>query len=320
MIKLDLKSFLLNIFQEDKIENEKHTIISQLAMITIKSLMPSDLVAGNLIDYKRFKEELNLLKSYKIDTSNILPIDIEEDRYFKYKDRTLYARLLSIIIGNKDWSIMEEEVIKNVLYTTGDINSLLEWLAISRTMFLNLQNEDDIVEDLKEYIINFSQIEFLEKYRNRYKYDVLESDVNFEVNFERERVSLISFLHGIDMGKFETLKDIIEVLAGKDAKTAIGNIVMNASKDRTIEYDMENSYERMGDYILKLRNSRIDPNNLKIKEYQLPDVFQFKEGEVFFHSLLNQSKVIKKETKEESLISLIQTRAGMYLFKRDPFN
>lgn len=320
MMKFDLKNLLFNIFQEDKIENEKTTVISQLAIITIKSLMPSKLVEGNLIDYKRFKEELKLLRNYKIDPLNIFPIDIKENGYFTSKDQTLHARLIPIIIANKNWSVIEEEVIKNVLYTTGDVTTLLECLAISRSIFSSLQNEEDIAEDLKQYIINFSQKEFLEKYRAKYKYDVLESNINFEVVFERVRVSLISLLHGIDIGKFKTIKDVMEVLSGKDPKTSIGNIVMNANKDKSIEYDIDSSYKRMGEYILKLRNSRIDPDDLKIKEYQIPDVFQFKEGEVFFHSLLNQSKVIKKETKENSLISLIKTRAGMYLFKRDPFN
>ena len=320
MIKLDLKNLLLNIFQEDRTRNGQHTIFSQLAMITIKSLMPSDVFVGSAIDYRRFKEELILLKEYKLDLDNNFKIDLEEEEYFKYKDKTLYCRILPIIIANKDYSIIEDEMIKNVLYTTGDIATLLEWILISRIIFSNFQDHDDPLEDLKQYIINFSQIEFLEKYGDAYRYDVLKSTVNFEISFERERVSLITLLHGIDMGKFKDAKDILEVLEGKEAKTSIGNLLIDSIKDKSIEYNIEDSYERMGEYILKLRNSRIDPDALKIKEYVLPDVFAFKEGEVFFHSLLNQSKVIKKENNDEHLTSLIQTRAGKYLFKRDPFN
>ena len=320
MIKLDLKNLLLNIFQEDRTRNGQHTIFSQLAMITIKSLIPSDVFVGSAIDYRRFKEELILLKEYKLDLDNNFKIDLEEEEYFKYKDKTLYCRILPIIIANKDYSIIEDEMIKNVLYTTGDIATLLEWILISRIIFSNLQDHDDPLEDLKQYIINFSQIEFLEKHGDAYRYDVLKSTVNFEISFERERVSLINLLHGIDMGKFKDAKDILEVLEGKEAKTSLGNLLIDSIKDKSIEYNIEDSYERMGEYILKLRNSRIDPDALKIKEYVLPDVFAFKEGEVFFHSLLNQSKVIRKENKNEHLTSLIQTRAGKYLFKRDPFN
>nr|WP_300005101.1 hypothetical protein [Tissierella sp.] len=320
MIKLDLKSLLLNIFQEDKSKNEAHTVFSQLAMITIKSLMPSDKTIGNTIDYKRFEEELKLLRYYKLDAYNHFKRNLDETEYFNYKDKTLYSRILPIILSNKDYGIVEEEVIKNIIYTTGNIETLLEGLTISKVLFLAIEDGQNLLEALKQYIINLSQVEYLEKYRDLYQYDLLKNDVNFEVSFERERVSLITLLHGIDMGKFKDVKDILKVLEGEEAKTSLGRIIFNSIKEKPLEYDMEDSYERMGDYILKLRNSRIDPDALKIERYELPDIFKFEEGEVFFHSLLNHSKVIKKETKDDSLISLIQTRAGMYLFNRDPFN
>lgn len=320
MPKLDLQKCLLNIFLEDKAKNKKHTIFSQLSMITIKSLIPSSEFAGNIIDYKRFKEELSLLKYYKIEEGECFLTDIDEEIYFKYKDKTLYTRIIPIILSNKDYNVIEKEVIKNILYTTGDIESLLEWLVISRCIFLIIEEEKNILDDLKQYVIDISQIEFLEKYKHLYLYDVLKSNINFEVNFEKIRVSLISLLHGIVLERFKLLKDILEVLNGEDSKTPIGNIIKNASIGKETDYEIEDSYEKIAIYVLKLRKSRIDPDDLRIKEYILPDIFKFKEGEVFFHSLLNRSKVIKKEVKDNSLTSYIQTRAGMYLFKRDPFN
>ncbi|WP_075726064.1 hypothetical protein [Tissierella creatinophila] len=319
-MKLDLQKFLLNIFLEDKTKNKKHTIVSQLSMITIKSLMPSSTFIGNIIDYKRFKEELSLLKYYKIDEEKCFLTDIDEKIYFKYKDKTIYTRILPLILSNKDYDVIEEEVIKNILYTTGDIESLLEWLAISRCIFLIIEEEENILDNLKQYVINISQREFLTKYKNLYLYDVLKSDINFEVNFERIRVSLISLLHGVSIGKFKYLQDILKVLNGEDAQRSIGNIIENASIGKEIDYDIEDSYKRISIYVMKLRKSRINPDDLRIKEYILPDVFKFKEGEVFFHSLLNRSKVIKKQVKDDSLTCYIKTRAGMYLFKRDPFN
>lgn len=320
MLKLDLQQLLLNVFSQDKVSNRKHTIISQLSMITIKSLMPSSEFRGNVIDYKRFKEELALLKYYKIEEEDLFFTDIDEELYFKYKDKTLYTRILPIIVANQDYNVVEEEVIKNILYTTGDIESLLEWLVISRCIFLIIEENENILEDLKQYIISISQIEFLGEYKDIYLYDVLKSDINFEVNFEKIRISLISLLHGVNLGKFKYLKDLLEVLVGQDSKTSIGNIIRNSNTGKEIDCDIESSYDRIAVYVLKLRKSRIDPDDLRIEEYILPDIFKFKEGEVFFHSLLNHSKVIKKEVKDNSLTSYIQTRAGMYLFKRDPFN
>ena len=322
MLKLDLEKLLLNIFLEDKFRNKEHTIASQLSMITIKSLMPSNIVRGNLIDYKRFKEEVKLLGYYKLDKENIFQIDLSREEYFNYKDKTIYSRILPIIAANQDYDIIEEEVIKNILYTTGNIDTLLEWIAISKYVFLRLEKDENILENLKEYIINISQIDFLEKYRAEYLYDLSKLDIKFEINFEKARVALISLFHGVDLGKFKYLKNILEVFDSRDEETVVGNIINNASIDKKIDIDIEieDSYERIALYVLKLRKSRIDPEDLKIKEYILPDVFEFKEGEVFFHSLLNRSKVIKKEVKNKSLTSSIQTRSGMYLFKIDPFN
>lgn len=322
MLKLDLEKLLLNIFLEDKFRNKEHTIASQLSMITIKSLMPSNIVRGNLIDYKRFKEEVKLLGYYKLDKENIFQIDLSREEYFNYKDKTIYSRILPIIAANQDYDIIEEEVIKNILYTTGNIETLLEWIAISKYVFLRLEKDENILENLKEYIINISQIDFLEKYRAEYLYDLSKLDIKFEINFEKARVALISLFHGVDLGKFKYLKNILEVFDSRDEETVVGNIINNASIDKKIDIDIEieDSYERIALYVLKLRKSRIDPEDLKIKEYILPDVFEFKEGEVFFHSLLNRSKVIKKEVKNKSLTSSIQTRSGMYLFKIDPFN
>ncbi len=320
MLKLDLEKLLLNVFLEDKLRNNEHTIVSQLAIITIKSLMPSDKIRGNLIDYKRFKEELKLLSYYKIDEENLFQISVGREEYFNYKDKILYSRILPIIVANQDYKIIEEEVIKNIIYTSGNIETLLEWLAISKYIFLRLEKDENILENLKQYMINLSQREFLEKYRAEYLYDISKLDIKFEISFEKTRVALISLFHGIDSGKFKELKDILEILDSKNTETVIGNIIKNANIDKNIDIKIEDSYERMALYVLKLRKSRIDPEDLKIKEYILPDIFDFKEGEVFFHSLLNRSKVIKKEVKDKSLTSSIQTRFGMYLFKIDPFN
>lgn len=320
MVKIDLEKLLLNIFWEDKIENKQNTIMSQMAMITIKSLMPNKIELGNRIDYKRFSEELKLLKEYKIDNGNNLLLDVDKDLYYNYKDETIQSRVLPLIISNTDYEIIEDEVIRNVLFTTGDIETLLEWIVVSRYLFLTIEQEENIPENLKEYIINFSQIDFLEKHKDYYRYDIFDSKTNYEVDFEKSRVAMISLLHGADMGKYKILKDLLGILDGKDAITSLGKIFVNAYENKDVDYDLDKNYKRMGAYIIKLRKSRIDPKDLEIKEYILPDVFKFKNDEVFFHSLLNTSKVIKKEIKEKSLTSLIQTRAGMYLFKRDPLD
>lgn len=320
MVKIDLNTLIINIFKEDKIKNGENTIFSQLAMITIKSLLPDFKLVGNRIDYKRFNEELKLLEYYKIEKKSPFILKVSEYEYFTYKDKTIYSRLLPIIAANTDFEILEDEIIKNILYTTGDVDTLFEGLIIGKLIFSIIDGKLKLLESLKNYIINFSQIEFLEKYKKYHLYDCLKAGVNFEVNFERSKVSLISLLHGADLGKFIILRDIIGILEGKVSNTSIGRIIEKSINEEEMKCDINKSYERIASYLLKLRRSRINPDDLRIKEYVLPDIFKLKEGELFFHSLLNNSKVIKKEVKGKTLTSLVETRAGMYLFKSDPFN
>lgn len=320
MIKVDLNRLMVNVFKEDKFRNGENTIFSQLAIITIKSFLPDCKIVGNKVDYKRFHEELKLLKYYKIEKENHILLGISEKDYFTYKDKTIYSRLLPIIISNTDFEILEDQVIKNILLTTGDVESLLEALAISKLIYMLINGQVKPLEDLKQYIINFSQVGYLEKHKKYYLFDCLKENRNFEINFEKTKVSLITFFHGIDLGKFRFLSDLIGVLEGKSSKTSIGMIIEKTIKEEGINCQIDESYVRIASYLLKLRKSRINPDDLKLKEYILPDIFSFKEGEVFFHSLLNNSKVIKKEVKDGTLTSLVETRGGMYLFKRDPFN
>ena len=320
MLKLDLEELILNVFKEDKNINGENTIYSQLCMITIKSLMPDTKGLGNKIDYTRFEEELKLLKYYKIENEKHLLFSIKEEDYFNYKDKTIYSRLFPIVVSNVEFETIEEELVKNILYTTGDVETLLEGLVVGELLAMIIREEENIFEKLKQFVINLSQIEFLGKYKKYYQYDYSKAEINFQINFERTKVSLISLLHGVNSGEFASLWDLLGVMNGRAPETLIGSIIHNENKDKLTKENIDQNYERMAVYVTKLRKSRIDPRDLIIKEYILPDIFKFKEGEKFFHSLLNNSKVIKKEVKDKSLTSLIQTRSGMYLFKSDPFN
>ena len=122
-------------------------------------------------------------------------------------------------------------------------------------------------------------------------------------------------LNGIPINSYSYLLDCINILGEKEGNTFIGKILYDFLY-KEVEYNLPNFYMNMADYILKLRKSRIDPTQLQIKEYILPDIFSFNEGEVFFHSLLKESRIIKKEAKNNIFTSLVQTKTGIYLFKK----
>jgi hypothetical protein len=322
MLEIDFEKLIINIFKNDIKSNKSITKMSQLTTITIKSLLPNENRIGNSIDYKRFREELKLWKYYRISEKDNMDKIIEDKNtwdYFNYRSGSLYSRILPIIVANPDYEILEREAIKNLLYTNGDLESLWTWIFNTRVIYNLLKGKEDILEDVKDYIINFTQIEYINLYSQFYRFPLEDYPGNFKIEFEKERINFINILNGINMLKYREAIDLIGIIKGKEPETNLGEIIISSHKDRDLDIEVPKFYLNINDYIVKLRKSRIDPENLKINNYKLPDIFSFKEGELFFHSLLNDGKVIKKEVRDNLLTSLVQTRSGMYLFKRDPF-
>lgn len=319
MDEINIEKLLISLFNEDYSTNREFSYISQLAVITIKSLMPMKNEEAVRIDYTRFIEELKLWLYYRNgENSSLLNIQgkIDKDIYWNNEDNSTVSRIIPLLLANNKYEIIEEETIKNLIFTTGNLELLFESLSIVYLLYLVIQKEEDIIYKLKQMIIGFAQINFLNKYEKLYRLSIRECPQNFKVEFERKKISLLNSLNGINNGKYENLLDCLDVIEKKEPKTSIGNIVYNFLYKRDIECNLPKFYMELTEYIIKLRKSRIDPKYLEIKEYILPDIFSFKEEDVFFHSLLKESKVIKKEVKDNAFTSLVQTRTGMYLFKK----
>lgn len=219
-------------------------------------------------------------------------------------------------MANRDSQLIEEEIIKNILNTSGNIRDLLEGLLVGK--FINgLINKSQIEEGLKDFLINFGQADYLDKFKDLYRLSIDNYPGNYSISFEKERVSLLSILNGVDLDKYNQISDLLGLLKGKKPTSFLGKIVFNTMEGHEITYSLDQFYLDMNNYLFRLRKSRIDPKRLVIKDYILPDVFSFEENQVFFHSLLNHCKVIKKEVRNNQLTSLIQTKTGMYTFKRD---
>lgn len=319
MTKMSFERLLLNLFQEDYNGEKRYGYISQLSIITTKSLIPMMNEEGVRIDYIRFLEEFKLWLNYRIgENSSLLNAQgrVNPSLYWNDKDDSIISRIIPIVLANQRYEIIEEETIRNILFTSGNLQILFETIAIVHLLYLVLRNEDNITEKLKENIIGFSQTKYMDKYKKYYRIEIENYSGNFKVEFEREKIHLLNFLNGIMNNRYLSLEDILKVLDKEEPKTLIGKVLYDFLHDSNKEYNLPRFYINLGEYIISLRKSRIDPDKLKIKEYILPDVFNFNEGDVFFHSLLKEAKVIKKEVKDNTLTSLIQTKTGMYLFKR----
>jgi hypothetical protein len=55
MLQIDLEKIIINVFKNDIKVHKEITNISQIATMTIKSLLPNEKRVGNSIDYRRFK-------------------------------------------------------------------------------------------------------------------------------------------------------------------------------------------------------------------------------------------------------------------------
>lgn len=318
MLNLNIENILPNLFNISKEENKD---ISLISILTIKSLVPDTKNKGNRIDYKRFNEELKLWKHYRVgDNPSLLNIldKIDKDIYLNSEDEIIYSRIIPIILANERYEIIEDEIIKNILFVSGNIGILLEWLLVGKFLYLILNKEEEIIDKLKDYIINISQIDFLKNYKDFYRIKLEENSKSYKVEFERKRLDLINILNGINIKKYKYTEDLLNILKSSKVDTILGNIIYNSLYNETSEDISKGFYNNMNEYILKLRKGRINPDNLVIEDYKLPNIFNYEEGEVFYHSLLNNSKVIKKEVKDGVLTSLIKSRSGMYLFTETP--
>lgn len=318
MNKVDLEKLMGNVFIEDMKSHNKYTYISQIGILAIKSLIPSTDDLGVRVNYKRFLEELNLWKGYRTG-DNFALLNIEEkdqDIYWKERDNSIFSRAIPIILANQEFNTVEEELIKNILFTTGNLRDMFEHLSIAYLIYLILEKEEDILDKLKEKIISFGQVEFLNKYEMCYKLPLETYRGNYKVDFEKEKIQIISLLNGVDSKEYIYLLDLIKVIDKEKGNTFIGRVFHGFLYGREVQFDLPRFYLNLGIYLVNLRKSRINPRDLEIEEYILPDIFTFNEGEVFFHSLLQNSKIIKKEVKAGVLTSLVQTKTGMYLFKK----
>ena len=159
---------------------------TQMFIITTKSLIPFENKIGCGIYYNRFIKELELLEEYSNFNNDIL----------KGFDNTIDYKILPIVIANKDWNLIIDEVVKSVILFTYDVKSIILSIILSRMLmeFLNEITEiDSIIEGIKESIIQFSIKDIIEKY---YKH---KPNSKYLINFERERINWVQNLNN-DIG------------------------------------------------------------------------------------------------------------------------
>lgn len=316
-----------NSLNEEEIKNQ-WSYITELMIVTIKSLVPSKHLVGTVVDYKRFQQELKLWNQYRHGSNNLVLNSLNNsitDNYWIDTDESIYARIFPIVVSNTRWDIIKDEIIKNLLYTTGNISDILETLILSKLLFFvmeNMKDYNEIISNLKEETIHFSQKEFLERYDRNLMINLETYPGNYTIDFERKKIMLINILNGTFINDdFQVLRNTLNIL-----KSKINNNIEISSfwimgfksliEDIKIDFNFKHMtfVESLGGYLFKLRRGRVTPETLEISNYELPDIFSFAVGDKFNHTLLNRCKVIKKEKNANFIISYIQTKTGVYRF------
>lgn len=305
----------------------QYSYIVEILILTIKSLSPSSDEVRSVIDYKRFQEELKLWKDYKHGgNSSLLNFnDTNSEIYWEKNDNSVYSRIFPIILSNNYYEYIKDEVIKNILFTTGNIKIFLEGVILSKILYILINEKkdyDNLILDVKEEIINLSQKDIIGNYNNCFKVDIKTYPGNFKLDFERKRIDVINLLNDIKVKDYDLLQNIFNILRGdikniEDVKPnflsyALWGFLYNNIEETSLK-DCE-FIENLCGYLYKLRKGRISPETLKIDKYILPDIFKFNIGDEFYHSLLNKCIVIKKNENENNIKSIVQTKSGNYEF------
>lgn len=305
-------------------DKDQWTYIVEIMIITIKSLMPDEFHHGTVIDYKRFSEELKLWYYYRHGENNSLIgcLNNDEKTYWKYDD-SIFSRIAPIVFVNEDWKVARREILKNILYTSGNIFSIFEGLAISRLLSVFIGNPtisfDELISQIKEEIVCFSQKDFIKEHLVDFRFSLDTYKGNYIIEFERKRIELLNTLNGIDVGeKFTTLKESLITL-GEQKEYTLPSFFSGGLKGLKADCEITSIKDKdfirnLCSFLAKLRKGRITAESLLLDKYILPDVFQYNEGELFFHSLLKKCQVIKKIKSSDTITSFIRTKSGVYRF------
>ena len=346
MIEKSIENFIINACyldvldysQQGKVpmvteyEVNQWSYLVEIMIVTIKSLRPSQKDNGNVIDYERFENELELWKSYRHGMNRNLLYSIDNkdnENYFTCIDESIYPRIAVITIANQDWETIKSEVIKNILFSSGNIEVTLECLTLAKLLFLILRDKnyeyDNILSELKNEIINFSQQELI-SYDSFYRRPKEAYEKNYKIEFERMRINLISLLNEIDISNnFTVLKESLEILKDEENQeefeteqntnffiSGLLGVISEEVESRDIK-DVK-FLESLCTYISRLRKGRIDIDDLKFKRKDLPNIFSFDQGHVFSHPLLNKAQIIYKGKRDTFEMAYVKTQTGIYRF------
>jgi len=308
------------------------TYVVELMIITVKSLVPAIDKSGTIVDYDRFKEELKLWIYYRHGKNDLLlkaACSENDESYWTHIDDSIYSRIVPIVAANEGWDVVINEVIKNVLFTSGNINALLESIMLSKLLHLLFEKSnrapEEIISHLKEEIIGLSQKHFLAKYKEFFSLPIEKYNGNYSIDFERKRIDIINLLNGVgNKDKYYILSNCLDVINNKHIDDSESFFIngLNSLISNTVESNEikdKDFIHSLCSYIIKLRKGRIAPerfvkDSFNKASYNNVDIFSYNKGDVFVHPLLNKCIVVNRREKNDIIRIYINSKSGIYRF------
>ncbi|MGO1369605.1 hypothetical protein [Senegalia sp. (in: firmicutes)] len=326
MIEENIKNILYSAGAIDRINEEDNDYRSykvQLMISTIKSLTPLKESDSVIINLERLKKEIEFLKDYyTLNPLEIIDLDIAD--YWTLKSSSFNSILIPIVLSNEEFENIRAEIIKSILVLTGNIYVLMEQILLGKLLDIVIKKEinlGDIISSLKEEVINFSQKEFLREYSVYYKKPIEKYSGNFTIDFEKVKIHFINLLNEKEFSNKNILIKSLTILDGNkdisiDELFLSGISSINNEKLLSLEYKNSEFIEKISDYLIKLRKGRINLEDLKVEITTLPNIFNFKIGDIINHPLLNKSKLIKRYMDNDREVIEVITKSGLYKLQK----
>lgn len=273
-------SGLLKYCYEDNACDKLPDINLQLFLIMVKSLMPFEDNIGCMFDLLRYEKEIEIFKCYKNGHDDNLEYYYDNKKPSEKDDELLEFKIIPVIVANTQWDILINETLKASFFYSTNKTVILNTIILSSAINEYLSNEnymESINEVTKERIINFSLKDFL--YNNN-----INLSKSSLIEFEKERIKFLS------RNEFFT-NELIE-------KYKLLNFIFNVREVENYIADNETVLSSFSLYLFKLRKGIINPEKLKIPQYNTLEIKEFLKYSSFSHPLLGRCKVIKRGVKE----------------------
>ncbi|KAB3529216.1 ADP-ribosylglycohydrolase family protein [Alkaliphilus serpentinus] len=348
--KMDFGDFSGDWDEENKIHfpSGQWSDLTQLMLITTKSLLDDEGGLRIAIDYNRFSEELNYYQYYRNGYPRHIIKAIEsrelckEEAYQKDVRGYGISRVGAIILANKNFTQGLEETYKNICYFNKHPQVILTGLIIARIFYLLLEygdfSREELLQRIKEFLIELNVKGLLENNKElKYLLAFEQERVNYLIDLDRlikeDKITFVNnswscknMLFGglINYWRILKLEGLYtEGIPSDDIKESLmlayGLAGLNKDLNiKTLSNVTNLSFiDSMGEYTAKLRNYKVSKKPY-VASGNDDNIFNLEVGKPFKHDIFNVSRILEKTIRKGYLYLRLENKTGSYLLiKKD---